>query len=170
MRRLSCCTYAEEIVDTSTTTVDELTRQLAEVETDLRKTKDSLNLSKGNVKKLERELRNMRYRMDMHSVDEDDEFDSDFDPEYNYGYSPQSIAQLSGMISRSLLSKPYYVDRGFTFAAIKRCYDYYHNFPGYSQDVHMMLATAYASNWFTESHRRSFEIWLESIARERYVR
>lgn len=170
IRRICCTSYSGETIDNFNPTVEELTRQLAEVEADLRKTKDSLNLSKGNVKKLERELRNMRYRIDLHSAEEDEEFDSDFDPEYNYGYSPQSIAQLSSMISRSLLSKPYYVDRGYTFASIKRCYDYYHNFPGYSQDVHMMLATAYASNWFTDSQRRSFEIWLENIARERFVR
>ena len=31
---------------------------------------------------------------------------SDFDPDYNYGYSPRSIAQLACLIARHLLSKP----------------------------------------------------------------
>lgn len=169
VKRLSCVNSKSDPISQNAS-VDELTKQLAIVESDLRKTKDALNLSQGNVKKLERELREMRNRMDQHSSEEEDEFDCDFDPEYNYGYSPQSIVQLSNMISRSLHTKPYYVDRGFTFSAIKRCYDFYHNFPGYSQDVHMMLATAYASGWFTETQRQTFEIWLETIARERYIR
>lgn len=168
-KRLSCTGFISEQINQNAS-VEELTKQLAVVETDLRKTKDALNLSQGNVKKLERDLREMRHQMDLHSVEEEDEFDCDFDPEYNYGYSPQSILQLSNLISRSLHAKPYYVDRGFTFSAIKRCFDFYHNFPGYSQDVHMMLATAYASSWFTETQRQTFEIWLENIARERYIR
>lgn len=168
-KRISCISLKSEQISQNAS-VEDLSKQLAIVESDLRKTKDALNLSQGNVKKLERELREMRYRMDQHSSEEEDEFDSDFDPEYNYGYSPQSIVQLSNMISRSLHTKPYYVDRGFTFSAVKRCFDFYHNFPGYSQDVHMMLATAYASNWFTETQKQTFEIWLESITKERYIR
>ena len=150
-------------------TIEDLTKQLATLELDLKKTKNALKNSESAVLRVERELSDMRYQINLHSGEEQ-EFDADWDPEYNYGYSPLSISQLASLVSRYLLNKPYYIDRNLVYASIKRSYDYYHNFAGYSQDVHMLLAAAYASNWFTEHQRRNFDCWLENIARQRFLR
>lgn len=150
-------------------TIEELTKQLATLELDLKKTKDALKNSEGAVLRVERELTDMRHQINLHSREEE-EFDPDWDPEYSYGYSPLSISQLASLVSRYLLNKPYYIDRNLVYAAIKRSYDYYHNYAGYSQDVHMLLAAAYASNWFTENQKWDFDSWLENIARQRFLR
>ena len=148
--------------------IEKLTKQVAALEMDLKKTKTSLNDSENEVQRVKRDLREMRFQLELHSTEEQ-EFDADWDPEYGYGYSPYSIAQLAGLISRFLLNKPYYMDRNRIFNAVKRCYDYYHTFAGYSQDVHMLLATSYASNWFTENQRVNFDCWLQNLARERFL-
>ena len=150
-------------------TIEDLTKQLATLEIDLKKTKDALKCSEGAVLRVERQLRDMRYQINL-QAQSDEEYGSDWDPEYNYGYSPLSISQLASLVSRYLLNKPRYVDRNLVYVAIKRCYDYYHNYAGYSQDVHMLLAAAYASNWFTENQRWNFDSWLGNIARHRFLR
>ena len=149
-------------------TIDNLTKQVALLEVDLNKTKSALKDSEGDVRRVKRQLRELQYQLELRINDESD-FDPDWDPEYNYGYSPSSIAQLASFLSRYLLNKPYYVDRNRIFNAVKRCYDYYHGYAGYSQDVHMLLASAYASNWFTENQRSRFDSWLQNVAQERYM-
>ena len=151
----------------SGTTIEELTRQVTALEIDLKKTKSALKESETEVLRVKRDLREMQYQLELRS--EEDEFDPDWDSDYSYGYSPSSIAQLASFISRYLLNKPYYVDRNRIFNAIKRCYDYYHGYAGYSQDVHMLLAASYASNWFTENQRGNFDTWLQDLARERFL-
>lgn len=149
-------------------TIDGLTKQIAALEVDLKKTKKALIESEGDVRRVKVELRELQFQLEMRMYDES-EFDADWDPDYNYGYSPASIAQLASLVSRYLLNKPYYVDRNRIFNAVKRCYDYYHGYAGYSQDVHMLLATSYASNWFTENQRSNFDLWLQNLARERFL-
>ena len=149
-------------------TIDGLTKQIAALEVDLKKTKKALMESEGDVRRVKVELRELQFQLEMRMYDES-EFDADWDPDYNYGYSPASIAQLASLVSRYLLNKPYYVDRNRIFNAVKRCYDYYHGYAGYSQDVHMLLATSYASNWFTENQRSNFDLWLQNLARERFL-
>lgn len=149
-------------------TIDNLTKQVALLEVDLNKTKTSLRESEGDVRRVKQELREMQIQLEMR-MSEDQEFDTDWDPEYNYGYSPSSIAQLASLVSRYLLNKPYYVDRNRIFNAVKRCYDYYHGYAGYSQDVHMLLAACYASSWFTENQRLNFDSWLQNLTRERFL-
>lgn len=148
--------------------IEKLSKQVAALEMDLKKTKTCLTESENEVQRVKRDLREMRFQLEIRSTEEQ-EFDADWDPEYAYGYSPYSIAQLAGLISRFLLNKPYYIDRNRIFNAAKRCYDYYHTYAGYSQDVHMLLATAYASNWFTENQRVNFDNWLQNLARERFI-
>lgn len=150
-------------------TIDGLTRQIAVLELDLNKTKRSLMESEGDVRRVKIELRELQFQLEMRMYDENSEFDPDWDPDYNYGYSPASIAQLASLVMRYLLNKPYYVDRNRIFNAVKRCYDYYRGYAGYSQDVHMLLATSYASNWFTENQRSNFDSWLRNLARERLL-
>nr|XP_058965525.1 E3 ubiquitin-protein ligase NRDP1-like [Pocillopora verrucosa] len=149
-------------------TIDNLTKQIALLEVDLNKTKTALRESEGDVRRVKRELRELQFQLEVR-MSEEQEFDQDWDPEYNYGYSPSSIAQLASLVSRYLLNKPYYVDRNRIFNAIKRCYDYYHGYAGYSQDVHMLLAASYASNWFTENQRSNFDSWLQNLARARFL-
>ena len=151
----------------SAITIDELTRQVTALEIDLKKTKSALKESETEVLRVKRDLREMQYQLEVRS--EEDEFDSDWDSEYSYGYSPSSIAQLASFVSRYLLNKPYYVDRNRIFNAVKRCFDYYHGYAGYSQDVHMLLAASYASNWFTENQRGNFDAWLQVLTRDRFL-
>ena len=93
---------------------------------------------------------------------------SEFDPKYDYGHTPQSIARLSLLVARFLLQKPGYVDSDRIFLAIKKCYEqYFRSGTEFEHDVHMLLATSYASNWFSPSQRLSINCWLHCIARYR---
>lgn len=149
--------------------VEELSKNVALLELDLKKTKEALKLSQEEVRRVEKDLRDIRNQFNVRESGQG-YVDPDWDPDYNHGYSPQSISQLSRLIARHLLHKPYYVDRNRTFTAIKRCYDFYHNYPGYTQDVHMLVATCFACNWFTEHQRKHFDRWLTTIVRPRCLR
>jgi len=146
-------------------TIDILSRKVAVLELDLRETKKELSQSKQLVGELEMELNELREQASSWSSNS---LTPDFDPDYSYGYSPSSISQLSCLISKYLLSKPPSVDRNRIFMAVKRSFTYYHNYAGYAEDVHMLLATAYASNWFPEHHRWTLERWLEQVTHERF--
>ncbi|KAK3093779.1 hypothetical protein FSP39_020125 [Pinctada imbricata] len=62
---------------------------------------------------------------------------------------------------RFLLNKPSYIDSDKIFAAVKRSYDQYARCGSeFEHDVHMLVATAFASNWFGQSHRINFHCWL----------
>lgn len=150
--------------------MEDLSKQLALLECDLKNTKEALRDSENAVRLVEQDMKEMRYELKTRAVEEYEEFDNAWDPEYNYGYSPRSIAQLASFISRFMLTKPYYAERNSVFNSIKRCYDFYHSYPAYSQDVHMLLATAFASNWFTESQRRTLDLWLNNVTRGRLIR
>ncbi|KAK3734827.1 hypothetical protein QZH41_002408 [Actinostola sp. cb2023] len=149
------------------TTTDSLYTQIAELKIDLENTKSKLLESENEVTRVGRQLKRMKLRL---QLDSEEEFDPDWDPDYSYGYSPSSISHLSIIISKFLLNKPYYIDRNRIFNAIKRCHDYYHSYASYTQDVHMLLATSFASNWFTENQRGNFNCWLTGLARQRFLR
>jgi len=148
------------------TTIEELNHKILILEQELDKTKKELEISKGKTKELDLELHELREEATTWSMSSIPEFD----PDYSYGYSPSSISQLACLISKYLLSKPPAVDRSRIFMAIKRSFTYYHNYAGYAEDVHMLLATAYASNWFPEHHRWTLERWLEQVTNERFPR
>ncbi|XP_031561043.1 E3 ubiquitin-protein ligase NRDP1-like [Actinia tenebrosa] len=148
-------------------TTESLYTLIAELKIDLQNTKSKLFESENEVSRVGRQLKRMKLRM---QIDDDLEYDPEWDPDYSYGYSPSSIAHLSSIIAKYLLNKPYYVDRNRVFNAVKRCHDYYHSYASYYQDVHMLLATAYASNWFTENQRSNFECWLNNLTRQRFLR
>lgn len=144
--------------------------EIVAIQNELIKTKKSLQISEETVRRLKRSLRDLRVRKhvrqsQMHAED----FDPAWDPDYSYGYSPRSITHLASFISRFLVNKPPYVDSERIFACLKRCFDYYHNSAAFWQDVHMLLATASACDWFTESQRETLNTWLKSIARERLL-
>ena len=149
-------------------TIDILSRKIAVLELELHESKKELNQSKQLVGELEMELSELREQATTWASNSSPT--PDFDPDYSYGYSPSSISQLSCLISKFLLSKPPCIDRNRIFMAVKRSFTYYHNYAGYAEDVHMLLATAYASNWFPEHHRWTLERWLEQVTQERFPR
>ena len=159
-------TCTEQQKDNST--IDILSRKIAVLELELHESKKELNQSKQLVGELEMELSELREQATTWTSNSS--LVPDFDPDYSYGYSPSSISQLSCLISKYLLSKPPCIDRNRIFMAVKRSFTYYHNYAGYAEDVHMLLATAYASNWFPEHHRWTLERWLEQVSQERFPR
>ena len=87
---------------------------------------------------------------------------------YDYGHTPSSVLDLSALISRHLLNKPTHLDSSQVFGAVKRCYDNYGRCGEDSEhDVHMLLATVYASNWLSDNQKLNVYFWLQSIARHR---
>lgn len=151
-------------------TIDILSRKIAVLELELHESKKELNQSKHLVGELEMELSELREQATTWPSNNSLTLTPDFDPDYSYGYSPSSISQLSCLISKYLLSKPPCIDRNRIFMAVKRSFTYYHNYAGYAEDVHMLLATAYASNWFPDHHRWTLERWLEQVTQERFPR
>ena len=150
--------------DDSNVPIGMLSRKIAMLEIELNKTRKALEMSKDKAAEMEKELTELRNESTSWSNQNVPEFDED----YNYGYSPSSISQLSSLISKNLLTKPPNIDRNRIFMAIKRSFTYYNNYAGYSADVHMLLATAYASNWFPDHHRWTLERWLEQITYQRF--
>lgn len=147
-------------------TVESLQRQIAALEIDLARTRASLKDSEKYACTVANELEKLRQE---HETRESHQRQNpDWDPDYAYGYSPSSIAQLSSLLSKYLLERPTCIDRNRIFMSIKRCYTYYHNYAGYTQDVHMLLATSCASNWFQEHQRLLLERWLEQVTSSRF--
>lgn len=168
---IKCSAISKQLIKTdeaaeSQVNVDALSRKLTLLELELTQTKKALTRSKKNTEEFENELRDLREQ----GTNWNATVPAEFDPDYSYGYSPSSVSQLSCLIAKYLLSKPACVDRNRIFLSIKRSFTYYHNYAGYAEDVLMLLATAYASNWFPEHHRWSLERWLEQITHERFPR
>ncbi|XP_068688810.1 E3 ubiquitin-protein ligase NRDP1-like [Montipora foliosa] len=136
---------------------------------ELAKAKKALEVSEETVRRLQRSLRELRVRTQIRSSQLADDFDPAWDPDYGYGYSPRSVVQLSGFISRFLNGRPGYVDREKIFSCLKRCFDYFHNCAAFWQDLHMLLATAVASHWFTDTQQENMTSWLKIIAREKLL-
>lgn len=147
-------------------TAELLSQKIRLLELELSNTKNDLKKSKERTGELETELNELREQANSWV----NTSNLEFDPDYSYGYSPSSISQLSCLIAKNLLSKPPNIDRGRIFMAIKRSFTYYHNYAGYVEDVHMLLATAKASNWFPEHNRWTLERWLEQISHEIFPR
>lgn len=145
---------------------------IATLQYELSQTKKSLQISEETVRRLQRSLREVRVRSRIRSSQSNqlnEDSDPAWDPDYGYGYSPRSVVQLSSFISRFLIDRPRYVDPERIFTCLKRCYDYYHNCAAFWPDVHMLLATAAASDWFTEPQRGKLISWLKSLAREKLL-
>jgi len=156
--------YALSPIDAS-----ELISKIATLEFQLKTLKRDLQIANSKNRVFERELRKTKTELQT-KRSEIIEINSDFDPGYEYGYTPHSIAKLSFLIARFLLKKPSYIDRDKIFSAVRRCYDKYARCGSeFEHDVHMLVATAFASNWFTESYRTTLHFWLQSIARHRQM-
>ena len=147
-------------------TIESLQRQIAALEIDLSRTRIALKDSEKYASTVAEELEKLKEEHETRETHQRQY--PDWDPDYAYGYSPSSIAQLACLLSRYLLDRPTCIDRNRIFMAIKRCYTYYHNYAGYSQDVHMLLATSCASNWFQEHQRLLLERWLEQVTTAKF--
>nr|XP_019929664.2 E3 ubiquitin-protein ligase PDZRN3-B-like [Crassostrea gigas] len=145
-----------------------LLAKISSLEFQLKTLKRDLQISESKNRVLEREYRKTKDELQQKRNEILDVQYAEFDPDYDYGYTPQSVAKLSLLIARFLLKKPSYVDSDKIFAAVKRSYDQYARCGSqYEHDVHMLVATAFASDWFSESQRINFHCWLQSIARHR---
>ncbi|GFS11710.1 E3 ubiquitin-protein ligase TRAF7-like [Elysia marginata] len=80
------------------------------------------------------------------------------------------IGQLSATLAQHLLAKPSYIDSTVVFRQLRSCY--VENFLSGSasdrqrnvlHDLHVLLATAYASNWFSQAQRTSLGLWLQHV-------
>jgi hypothetical protein len=83
----------------------------------------------------------------------------------HYNFDRTNVVHLSQFISRYLENKPAEVDANKIFGCIRSCYmdlkkDYNDNPEHYAIDMRMLLATCYASTWFTEKQVSNFWNWL----------
>lgn len=148
--------------------VSDLLFRISSLEFQIKNLKRDLQISESKNRLMERECRKMKDDLQTTKNELVDMQFAEFDPNYDYGYTAQSIAKLSLLISRFLLKKPGYINEDRTFDAIKRCYDQYARCgTEYEHDVHMLVATAFASNWFSEAQRIHYHCWLQSICRHR---
>lgn len=151
-----------------TTEISDLLCRVASLEFQLKCLRRQLQIAESKNRLLDREYKKTRdalkeQRRELHALQL-----SDFDSVYDCGNTPDSIAKLSLLIAKYLLRKPVHVDRDRVFSCCRRCYEQYSRCGDeYEHDVHMLIATAYASNWFDDDQRLSFHCWLQSIARYR---
>ncbi|GFO13184.1 E3 ubiquitin-protein ligase pdzrn3 [Plakobranchus ocellatus] len=81
------------------------------------------------------------------------------------------ICQLSMSIAQNLLTKPSFIDSCCVFRQLRSFYadNFLSNPPSVGRernvvhDLHVLLATAYASNWFTTAQRTSLGLWLQHV-------
>ena len=148
--------------------ITELTCRVASLELQLKRVKRELDAAELRNRKLERELRQTKQDLEEKRHQLLDHNYVDFEPDYDYGYVASSIAKLSRLISRFLLRKPAYIDEERIYEAVKRCYDNFGRSPSeHGHAMHMLLATAYACNWFSETEKMNIYLWLQSLIRGR---
>ena len=165
-QRLGCIRFSHALTSVD---VSEVISRIAALEFRVKTLKRDLQISESKNRVLEREYKKTKDEL-QNKRSELIEINNDFDPDYEYGFTPQSIAKLSLLIARHLLSKPSYIDRDKIFNSVRRCYDKYARCGSeFEHDVHMLIATAFASNWFTEHVRTTLHFWLQSIARYRTI-
>ena len=147
--------------------VTDLACRVATLEMQLKRMKRDLEAADVKNRKIDRELKRAKEELDeKRNQLLDQQLYVEFDPDYEYGYTASTITVLSRLIARFLLKRPTYIDRNRLYNSIKRCYDNYgRSSDGYEHDVHMLIATAHGSNWFTDNQKLSFHCWLQSIAR-----
>ncbi len=170
-RITSCCTTRHPLHSSAwVPEVAELACRVATLELQLKRMKRDLEAAEIKNRKLDRELKRTKEDLEEKRNQLLDQQYVDFDPDYDYGFTPNTISKLSCFLARFLLKKPAYIDRHRMFSAVKRCYDNFgRSSDEYEHDVHMLIATAYASNWFTENQKLNFHCWIESLSRHRQL-
>ena len=137
---------------------------MAGLEIQVKKVQCELELARRKNSKIDLELTRTKGELEDKRSQLMDQQYIDFDPDYEYGYAPSSITKLSCLIARFLLKRPGYIDAERLFNAVKRCYENYGRYTNeYEGDVHMLLATANASNWFAQSQKITIQCWLQCL-------
>ena len=143
--------------------VTQLASRVAGLELQLCRMKKDLDVADAKNRKMERDLD--KAKQDVHSrrhmlLTHDQYL---FDPEMEFARTASSVKKLANYISHNFTSKPPFVDISRIFHAIRRCYQTYGCFEtGYEHDVHMLLATAYTCDWFSDTQKMSIGTWLHS--------
>lgn len=77
-----------------------------------------------------------------------------------------SASRLASFVFQFLLNKPDYIDSRMVFEAIQHCYDHFvSNSVLYDYSVHVLVAIASASDWFTTAQCQNFSQWLQSLTK-----
>jgi hypothetical protein len=151
--------------------VADLLSRISTLEFQLKTVKRDMQISESKNRVLEREYRKTKEELEQKRNELMDLQCSEFDSGYEYGFTPQSVAKLSLLMAKFLLKKPSHINRDKLFSATRRCYEQFSRCGhDYEHDVHMLVATAFASNWFSESQRLTLHCWLQSIARHRQLK
>ena len=118
------------------------------------------------VRQLEEEIEALKMQLEENQDGADVESLGLFD-EY-YEYSRDDIVKLSQLISLRLENKPDYIDRNKIFNCLherfkdwQRGYD--DNPEYYENDMKMLIATCYASNWFSNKQHERIGYMLDEI-------
>ncbi|XP_046372701.1 RING finger protein 151-like [Haliotis rufescens] len=149
--------------------ITELLCRISSLEMQVAKFKRDIELANAKNRMIEKEYIKVKEELNCTRHEVVELQSSDYDPKYDYGHTPQSMARLSLLIAKFLLRRPRHIDSDFIFSAVKKCYEqYFRCNSDFEHDVHMLLATAFASNWFTPSQRLSLGCWLQCIARYRH--
>ena len=148
--------------------IAELACKVASLELQVKRLKRDIEYADAKNKRLEREMKKTKNDLQEKRNQLQENQSVELDRDYDYGYTPQSISKLSCLIARFLFRKPAYIDQARIFTCVKRCYEQYARCGDtYEHDVHMLVATAYASDWFSDNQKLSIHCWLQSIARYR---
>ncbi|XP_035667775.1 E3 ubiquitin-protein ligase PDZRN3-like [Branchiostoma floridae] len=143
--------------------LSELACRVATLEVQLKQTRHELEMSRARNRRLERELQRRKSELEAQKS-EMRGTSGRCDTQLT---TFQSASQLSQFISRYLLIKPHYVNKDHVFRSIRDYFDHY--IAGgdgmYHNDVHALVATAYASNWFSPSQRLCIQQWLRTLSR-----
>jgi Zinc finger, C3HC4 type (RING finger) len=81
----------------------------------------------------------------------------------NYGYNQYNVADLTKIISRNLFDKPNSINPNRIFNCLKHCYDASLIDDDIQINVNMLLATSYASNWFSYNQQCRILEWFRNI-------
>ena len=136
------------------------------LETRVERLLDEVRAARGKNLTLERQYEEVRQQLHTKHGEVLDLRDAEVFLQREVARAPDSVARLSLLIARHLLHKPRHLDATHVFSAVRRCYDSFHRAgPDCQHDLHMLLATAYASNWFSATHRLSLKCWLQTLTR-----
>ena len=153
--------------------VSRLLTRIGALETQVGKLLDDLHQANSKNSVLNTEYRRIQKELLVFRRDKEVQTVVDAGPslegETNYP-SDLDIGQLSVTLAQNLLAKPTYIDSTVIFRQLRSCYVESFLSGSVSErprnvihDLHVLLATAYASNWFSPAQRISLGLWLQHV-------
>ncbi|KAK7104096.1 TNF receptor-associated factor 5-like [Littorina saxatilis] len=150
----------------SSTDICILLSRIRALETRVERLLEELRTARSKNLALEREYEKINVQLREKQSEIRELQDTEFFLEHECARTPETVARLSLLIAHNLLKKPRFLEPEKVFSAVRRCYDkFFRVRPDCEHDVHMLLATAYASNWFSTCHRLSLKRWLQTLTR-----